>query len=68
VSYAGPDALAASGPRHWRTRPPETGGAFETVLYAIVRGMEVGKELRSAGKMDEEAKKILFGQTAKTTG
>jgi GST-like protein len=35
---------------------------------AVVRGMDVGKELRSPGPMDEEAKKVLFGQTAKTTG
>jgi GST-like protein len=35
---------------------------------AVARGLEVGKELRSAAKMDDEAKKVLFGQTAKTIG
>jgi GST-like protein len=35
---------------------------------AVVRGLDVGKELRTAGKMDDEARKILFGQTAKTVG
>ena len=41
---------------------------FEAVRArpAVVRGMAVGQELRNAGPMDEEAKKILFGQTAKT--
>ena len=33
---------------------------------AVQRGLAVGKELRSASPMDEEAKKILFGQTAKS--
>ena len=32
---------------------------------AVARAMEVGKELRHAGSLDDEAKKILFGQTAK---
>jgi GST-like protein len=35
---------------------------------AVERGLEVGKDLRSTGPMDEEAKKVLFGQTAKTLG
>jgi GST-like protein len=30
----------------------------------VARGMAVGKELRSAAPMDDEAKKLLFGQTA----
>jgi GST-like protein len=34
---------------------------------AVTRALDVGKDLRSA-KMDDEAKKILFGQTAKTVG
>jgi GST-like protein len=34
---------------------------------AVARGIEVGKELRTAQGMDEEAKKVLFGQTAATT-
>ena len=33
---------------------------------AVRRGIEVGKELRTPGTMDEQAKKILFGQTAKS--
>jgi GST-like protein len=33
---------------------------------AVKRALDVGKELRTTGKMDDEAKKILFGQTAKT--
>jgi GST-like protein len=33
---------------------------------AVGRGMAVGQELRNAGPMDEEAKKVLFGQTAKS--
>jgi GSH-dependent disulfide-bond oxidoreductase len=33
---------------------------------AVARGLDVGKDLRTAG-MDEEAKKILFGQTARST-
>lgn len=33
---------------------------------AVSRGMDVGKELRSAAPMDEEAKKVLFGQTARS--
>ncbi|MFT3765003.1 MAG: glutathione S-transferase N-terminal domain-containing protein [Minicystis sp.] len=33
---------------------------------AVERGMAVGKELRSTAPMDEEAKKVLFGQTAKS--
>jgi GST-like protein len=32
---------------------------------SVLRGLEVGKELRSPGKMDEEARRVLFGQTAK---
>lgn len=32
---------------------------------AVARGLEAGKELRSDTPMDEEAKKILFGQTAR---
>jgi GST-like protein len=35
---------------------------------AVARALEIGKELRSPAGMDEEAKKILFGQTAKTVG
>ena len=30
----------------------------------VAKGMEVGKELRTNQGMDEEAKKVLFGQTA----
>jgi GSH-dependent disulfide-bond oxidoreductase len=33
---------------------------------AVKRGFEVGKELRNTAPMDEEAKKVLFGQTAAT--
>ena len=33
---------------------------------SVRRGMDVGKELRTPGVMDEQAKKILFGQTAKS--
>jgi GST-like protein len=33
---------------------------------AVDRGFKVGAELRQPAGMDEEAKKILFGQTAKT--
>jgi GST-like protein len=33
----------------------------------VQRGMAVGKELRSTTPMDDEAKKVLFGQTAKST-
>lgn len=32
---------------------------------AVARGMDAGRELRSTGPMDEAAKKILFGQTAR---
>lgn len=32
----------------------------------VQRGMAVGKELRNTAPMDDEAKKILFGQTAKS--
>jgi GSH-dependent disulfide-bond oxidoreductase len=32
---------------------------------AVTRGFAVGSELRQAGKLDDEAKKILFGQTAR---
>jgi GST-like protein len=32
---------------------------------AVQRGQELGKELREAGGMDEKAKQILFGQTAR---
>jgi GST-like protein len=35
---------------------------------AVRRGIDVGKELRTPGTMDEQAKKILFGQTAKSVG
>jgi hypothetical protein len=31
------------------------------------RGFAVGGELRSTAPMDEEAKKVLFGQTAAST-
>jgi len=31
---------------------------------AVARGLDVGKEFRTAVPMDEDAKKILFGQTA----
>ena len=34
----------------------------------VERGMAVGKELRNTAPMDDEAKKVLFGQTAKTAG
>lgn len=39
---------------------------FETVRArpAVERAMALGAELRSQGKMDDEARKILFGQTA----
>ena len=39
---------------------------FEAVAArpAVERGMAVGAELRNAGPMDEQAKKILFGQKA----
>jgi GST-like protein len=33
----------------------------------VQRGMAVGKDLRSTTPMDDEAKKVLFGQTAKST-
>jgi GST-like protein len=33
---------------------------------SVRRGIDVGKELRTPGTMDEAAKKILFGQTAKS--
>jgi GST-like protein len=32
---------------------------------AVLRGQELGRELREAGGMDEKAKQILFGQTAR---
>ncbi len=32
---------------------------------AVQRGLELGRELREAGGMDEKAKQILFGQTAR---
>lgn len=32
---------------------------------AVQRGMDVGKDLRSSASMDDAAKKILFGQTAR---
>jgi GSH-dependent disulfide-bond oxidoreductase len=32
---------------------------------SVTRGIDLGKELRTPGTMDEQAKKILFGQTAK---
>ena len=35
---------------------------------AASRGVDVGKELRQSGAMDDEARRILFGQTAKTGG
>jgi GST-like protein len=35
---------------------------------AVARALDVGKELRSPAGLDDEAKKILFGQTAKTVG
>jgi GST-like protein len=35
---------------------------------AVARGLEVGKDLRTAAGLDEEAKKVLFGQTAKSLG
>jgi GST-like protein len=35
---------------------------------AVSRGIDLGKELRNPAGMDDEAKKILFGQTAKTVG
>jgi GST-like protein len=33
---------------------------------AVERGVDVGKELRRPTPMDDEAKKVLFGQTAKS--
>ncbi len=33
---------------------------------SVRRGIDVGKELRTPGTMDDQAKKILFGQTAKS--
>jgi GSH-dependent disulfide-bond oxidoreductase len=33
---------------------------------SVRRGIDLGKELRTPGTMDEQAKKILFGQTAKS--
>jgi len=33
---------------------------------SVSRGIDVGKELRVPGTMDEQAKKVLFGQTAKS--
>jgi GST-like protein len=33
---------------------------------SVRRGTDVGKELRTPGTMDEQAKKVLFGQTAKS--
>ena len=35
---------------------------------AVARGIDVGKELRSPAPMDDAAKKVLFGQTAKSVG
>jgi GST-like protein len=35
---------------------------------AVARGLEVGKELRNTAGLDDEAKKVLFGQTAKSLG
>ena len=32
---------------------------------AVQRGMDVGRELRTPGTMDDAAKKVLFGQTAR---
>jgi GST-like protein len=32
----------------------------------VQRGMDVGRELRTPGTMDDAAKKVLFGQTAKS--
>jgi GST-like protein len=32
---------------------------------AVQRGMDVGRDLRTPGTMDDAAKKVLFGQTAK---
>ena len=42
---------------------------FEAVKArpAVDRGFAVGKELRSSTPMDDEAKKVLFGQTAAST-
>ncbi len=33
---------------------------------SVRRGIDVGKDLRTPGTMDEKAKKVLFGQTAQT--
>ncbi len=33
---------------------------------SVRRGIDVGKDLRTPGTMDEQAKKVLFGQTAKS--
>ena len=35
---------------------------------SVRRGIDVGKDLRTPGTMDEQAKKVLFGQTAKNVG
>jgi GST-like protein len=35
---------------------------------AVQRGLDVGKDLRQTNTMDDAAKKVLFGQTAKTVG
>jgi GST-like protein len=35
---------------------------------AVQRGLDAGQELRQNRPMDDEAKKVLFGQTAKTIG
>ncbi len=42
---------------------------FDTIRArpAVVRAYEIGEEIRPTAPMTEEAKKILFGQTAANT-
>ncbi len=46
---------------------PRTKGWIDAIAArpAVQRGLEVGKELRRATPIDDEARKVLFGQTAK---
>jgi GST-like protein len=46
---------------------PHLQGWFERIKSrpAVQRGLELGKELRQQGDMDEKAKQILFGQTSR---
>jgi hypothetical protein len=34
----------------------------------VQRGVDLGKELRRIGEHSEEARKVLFGQTARSLG